>query len=121
MPAAASLLLGGRRHHGQLSHTEGAALLVPGARGTLLQCYSRSIPTFQFCESLQAGDMQVGLVACNDYIILESCIYRILKKHFGSQPYYAQLLDFFHEVCDHVSNLCVLGLGDYVWAGAMPS
>jgi hypothetical protein len=40
---------------------------------------------------------QVGLVACNDYIILESCIYRILKSHFGGQPYYAQLLDFFHE------------------------
>jgi farnesyl diphosphate synthase len=37
-------------------------------------------------------------VACNDYIILESCIYRILKKHFGQKAYYAQLLDFFHEV-----------------------
>lgn len=41
---------------------------------------------------------QVGLVACNDYIILESCIYRILKKHFGQKPYYGLLLDFFHEV-----------------------
>lgn len=44
-----------------------------------------------------AAAAQVGLVACNDYIILESCIYRILKSHFGGQPYYAQLLDFFHE------------------------
>ena len=42
--------------------------------------------------------LQVGLVAINDGIILESCIYRILKKHFGSQPYYADLLDLFHEV-----------------------
>jgi farnesyl diphosphate synthase len=41
---------------------------------------------------------QVGLVACNDYIILESCIYRILKKHFGQKPYYGLLLDVFHEV-----------------------
>ena len=42
--------------------------------------------------------LQVGLVAINDGIILESCIYRILKKHFGSQQYYADLLDLFHEV-----------------------
>ena len=42
--------------------------------------------------------MQVGLVACNDYIILESCIYRILKKHFAGKSYYPLLLDFFHEV-----------------------
>ena len=37
-------------------------------------------------------------MAINDGIILESCIYRILKKHFGSQAYYADLLDLFHEV-----------------------
>jgi len=42
--------------------------------------------------------VQVGLVACNDYIILESCIYRILKKHFAGKSYYPLLLDFFHEV-----------------------
>ncbi len=42
--------------------------------------------------------LQVGLVACNDYIILESCIYRILKKHFAGKSYYPLLLDFFHEV-----------------------
>lgn len=40
----------------------------------------------------------MGLVACNDYIILESCIYRILKKHFAGKSYYPLLLDFFHEV-----------------------
>lgn len=38
------------------------------------------------------------MVACNDYIILESCIYRILKKHFAGRSFYPQLLDFFHEV-----------------------
>ena len=60
-------------------------------------------------------------MACNDYIILESCIYRILKKHFGSQPYYAQLLDFFHEVCDCSDSTCCgcWALGESVWAGAM--
>ena len=40
----------------------------------------------------------MGLVACNDYIILESCIYRVLKKHFAGKSYYPLLLDFFHEV-----------------------
>ena len=38
------------------------------------------------------------MVACNDYILLESCIYRILQRHFSSLPYYAQLLELFHEV-----------------------
>ena len=47
--------------------------------------------------------MQVGLVACNDYIILESCIYRILKMHFARKSYYPLLLDFFHEVGTHSS------------------
>lgn len=42
--------------------------------------------------------LQVGMVAINDGIILESCIYRILKSHFRSSPYYTELLDLFHEV-----------------------
>lgn len=42
---------------------------------------------------------QIGMVAINDSIMLECCIYRILKKHFGADPAYAQLLDLFHEVC----------------------
>ena len=40
------------------------------------------------------------MVACNDYILLESCIYRILQRHFSLLPYYAQLLELFHEVND---------------------
>ena len=43
-------------------------------------------------------------MACNDYIILESCIYRILKKHFAGKSYYPLLLDFFHEVGHHSSS-----------------
>ncbi len=45
-----------------------------------------------------AGAAQVGLVAINDGIVLESCIYRVLQRHFRDQPYYAQLLELFHEV-----------------------
>ncbi|BDA42860.1 Farnesyl pyrophosphate synthase [Coccomyxa sp. Obi] len=47
---------------------------------------------------------EVGLVACNDYIILESCIYRILKKHFGQKPYYGLLLDVFHETTHQTAH-----------------
>jgi farnesyl diphosphate synthase len=42
--------------------------------------------------------VQVGMVACNDYILLECCIYRILKFHFGGSAAYGQLLDLFLEV-----------------------
>ncbi len=44
------------------------------------------------------GAMQVGMIACNDYILLECCIYRVLKKHFRSHAAYGQLMDLFHEV-----------------------
>lgn len=37
-------------------------------------------------------------MACNDYILLESCLYRILQINFGQSSYYTQLLDLFHEV-----------------------
>ncbi|KAK9808336.1 hypothetical protein WJX73_003383 [Symbiochloris irregularis] len=47
---------------------------------------------------------QVGLVACNDYIILESCIYRILQHHFSSHPSYAKILELFHETTHQTSH-----------------
>jgi len=47
---------------------------------------------------------KVGLVAINDAIILESCIYRILKMHFREHPAYVELLDLFHEVTHQTSH-----------------
>lgn len=38
------------------------------------------------------------MVACNDYILLECCIYRILKFHFSGSAAYGQLLELFLEV-----------------------
>lgn len=38
------------------------------------------------------------MVACNDYILLECCIYRLLKFHFGDSAHYGRLLDLFLEV-----------------------
>lgn len=42
--------------------------------------------------------VQVGMIACNDYIMLECCIYRLLKFHFADSPSYGRLLDLFLEV-----------------------
>lgn len=41
---------------------------------------------------------KVGLTAANDCIILDACIYRLLKKHASRQPCYVALLELFHEV-----------------------
>ena len=41
---------------------------------------------------------QVGLNAFNDAILLETCLYTLLKTYFGDKPYYPQLLDDFHMV-----------------------
>ncbi|GAX81541.1 hypothetical protein CEUSTIGMA_g8969.t1 [Chlamydomonas eustigma] len=41
---------------------------------------------------------EVGLIACNDYILLECCIYRIIKKHFAGHAAYMDIMDLFHEV-----------------------
>ena len=38
------------------------------------------------------------MIACNDYILLECCIYRLLKFHFAGASNYPQILDLFLEV-----------------------
>lgn len=45
-----------------------------------------------------ANRATVGNIAINDSFLVESHIYVLLKKHFRAQPYYADLLDLFHEV-----------------------
>ena len=40
----------------------------------------------------------VQLIAINDSFILESCVYKILKRYFGEEEYYLQILDLFIEV-----------------------
>jgi farnesyl diphosphate synthase len=37
------------------------------------------------------------MIAINDSFMLEAAIYRLLKVHFRSEPYYADLLDLFHD------------------------
>ncbi|KAJ3011076.1 UNVERIFIED_CONTAM: Farnesyl pyrophosphate synthetase, partial [Siphonaria sp. JEL0065] len=40
----------------------------------------------------------VGMIAINDAFIVEAAIYRLLKKYFRGQTWYADLLDLFHDV-----------------------
>ncbi|NWU90642.1 FPPS synthase, partial [Upupa epops] len=37
----------------------------------------------------------IGLDAVNDAFLLESCVYRLLKKYCGEQPYYLHLIELF--------------------------
>jgi Polyprenyl synthetase len=71
--------------------------LFDGCQGPLFDAHGRS-------HLAQSMNMQVGLVAINDGIILESCIYRILQKHFKGQPYYVSILELFHEVTYQTSH-----------------
>lgn len=40
----------------------------------------------------------IGLDAINDAFLLESSIYRLLRRHCRNQPYYVNLLELFNEV-----------------------
>lgn len=40
----------------------------------------------------------IGLDAINDAFLLESSVYRVLKKYCGQQPYYLHLLELFLQV-----------------------
>ena len=52
----------------------------------------------------------VGNIAINDSLLLESFIFKIIKRHFGSEPYYAELLNLFHEVS---KNLILIS--NFLW------
>ncbi|KAF9002971.1 isoprenoid synthase domain-containing protein [Cyathus striatus] len=40
---------------------------------------------------------EVGMRAINDAFMLEAAIYHLLKVHFRCEPYYADVVDLFHE------------------------
>jgi farnesyl diphosphate synthase len=44
------------------------------------------------CWHLKDG---IGLHAINDSILLESCVYTLLDKHFGQKSFYLNILDAF--------------------------
>jgi farnesyl diphosphate synthase len=59
---------------------------------------------------------KVGLNACNDCIVLEACIYKILKRHASSLPCYVHLLELFHDVtyqtsCGQLIDLITAPIG----------
>jgi len=48
----------------------------------------------QPCWYLQPG---VGMIAINDAITIEGCIYVLLKKYFKTHPQYADFMELFHD------------------------
>jgi len=39
----------------------------------------------------------VGLLATNDFLMVEMFVYKVLKRHFGQEPYFVWLVDLFLE------------------------
>ena len=39
----------------------------------------------------------VGMIAINDSIMIEMCIYQLLKHHFKSHPAYVEMMELFHD------------------------
>lgn len=55
----------------------------------------------------------IGLDAINDALLLEACIYRLLKFYCREQPYYLNLLELFLQVrCSRAGaqQLCTVAL-----------
>jgi len=58
----------------------------------------RGVPCwYRQANPVNARNGTVGLVAINDSFLLEAMIYRILSKYFRDTPYYADLIDLFHD------------------------
>eukprot|EP00928_Gymnodinium_smaydae_P079005 TRINITY_DN63035_c0_g1_i1.p1 TRINITY_DN63035_c0_g1~~TRINITY_DN63035_c0_g1_i1.p1 ORF type:complete len:441 (+),score=123.50 TRINITY_DN63035_c0_g1_i1:77-1324(+) len=62
----------------------------------------------------------VQKIALNDAFVIEMLVYKVLKRHFVNEPYYAQLVDLFLETtfqteCGQLlDTLCMnLGLNDF--------
>ncbi|GBF93349.1 farnesyl diphosphate synthase [Raphidocelis subcapitata] len=62
---------------------------------------------------------KVGMIACNDYILLECALYRVLRLHFADHGSYAPLLDLFHEVTYQTAHGQLLDLTTAPPAGAI--
>ncbi|KAA1476419.1 farnesyl-diphosphate synthase [Dentipellis sp. KUC8613] len=40
----------------------------------------------------------VGNIAINDGMMLESCMFALIRKHFRGEPYYVHLLELYHDI-----------------------
>ena len=41
---------------------------------------------------------EVGPAAVNDVLLLDNCIYQLLKRHFRNSPYYTSIIDLVMDV-----------------------
>ena len=47
----------------------------------------------------------VGFMAVNDALLLEGAIFQMIRQHFRKEPFYVDLLDLMHEVCQRFFSL----------------
>ena len=97
--------------YGWLSNEEGAPMLVQTTWSQIgmlvrfnLSCHltlslstkptSTHAPLIGYFSSLFCFHWQISI---NDSFILESCVYKILKRYLGREKYYSQLVDLFIE------------------------
>jgi farnesyl diphosphate synthase len=89
---------------GNVSHTQKTQAQVLGWSVELLQAFFLVADDMMDSSITRRGQpcwyrkSDVGMVAINDSFILESIIYRLIKKYFRSESYYVDVLDLFHEV-----------------------
>jgi farnesyl diphosphate synthase len=49
----------------------------------------------------------VGLVAVNDALWIEGTMYKILRRHFRTEPYYVDIVELFHEVSSEIPESAI--------------
>jgi farnesyl diphosphate synthase len=62
---------------------------------------------------------KVGLIAINDAFLLESFVFTILKNHFGTEPFYAAVLDLLIDVTQRTEVGQLLDLTSQEMGGTM--
>lgn len=78
---------------------------------------------------------EIGLDAINDALLLQACIFRLLKLYCGEQPYYLNLMELFLQVCcrpglsahsalglldSHLADVRAQELPRFAWKGKKP-
>lgn len=73
--------------------------------------------------------------AINDALLLQACIFRLLKLYCGEQPYYLNLMELFLQVCcrpelsahsalglldSHLADVRAQELPRFAWKGKKP-
>jgi len=64
---------------------------------------------------------KVGIIAVNDSFLLESFVFTLIKRHFGNEPYYEDMMELFLEVTQKTELGQLLDLTSQPMNGKGPS